>query len=445
MSHWARVSRTQAVSPHNTAVALHVNGNNANQQHYNQRQCTNPNCNRRGHTIKNCYWPGRGKAGQFPPGFGKYKPKETVNANNTNTITAATTSTTTPSSTQQPSANAVNGNGEQVFVLMADISPEVQPPKTPFCIRSNPTYTLIRPFESNLVFRTADIRDVLEVGHNDHIFSIPECHNVATSIEKILTLLDSGASDHCFITKSWFSSYNMILPPWRGNSAGKDSTFTIDGTGVAEFSTTIDSIASRIKINDALHTPQLQSNLISVSKLVGKGMTVAFEGETARVKRPDRVTILVAMKRGGLYIVVADNVVNGTSEVNTFQTKRKAMTFEVWHRRLGHAGAETITGMINSGLVDGLEVTGPTELKALYEDCIYGTHTTHPFHDSTTTETDPLERVYIDIWGPASTLSAGGSKYFMLIVDGAISYRTVYFLSSKSADAMLGAFKDFHC
>jgi len=445
MSYWARVSQTQAVNPCNTAATLHINGNNANQQHYNQCQCTNPNCNRHGHTIENCYWPGRGKAGQFPPGFGKHKLKGTVNANNTNTIAAATTSMTTPSSTQQTSANAVNGNEEQVFILMADISPEVQLPKTPFCIRSNPTYTLIRPFESNLVFGTADIRDVLEVRHNDCTFSIPECHNVATSIKKILTLLDSGTSDHCFITKSWFLSYNMISPPWRGNSTGKDSTFTIDGTGVAKFSTTIDGIASRIKMNDALHTPQLRSNLILVSKLVGKGMTVAFEGETARVKRPDGVTILVVVKRGGLYIVAADNVVNGTSEVNTFQTKRKAMTFEIWHRRLGHAGAKTIMGIINSGLVDGLEVIGPTELKALCEDCIYGTHTMHPFHDSTATETNPLECVYIDIWGPASILLAGGSKYFMLIVDGTTSYKTVYFLFSKSTDATLGAFKDFHC
>ena len=164
MSHWARVSWTQAVNPRNTAAALYVNGNNANQQYYNQCQCTNPNCNRCGHTIENCYWPGRRKAGQFPPGFGKYKLKGTINANNTNTIAAATTSTTTLSSTQQTSANAVNGNGEQVFALMADISPEVQPPKTPFCIRSNPIYTLIRPFESNLVFGTADIIMTWQIG-----------------------------------------------------------------------------------------------------------------------------------------------------------------------------------------------------------------------------------------------------------------------------------------
>jgi len=431
--------------PINAAAALHVNSNNVNQQHNNQCHYTNPNCNRHGHTIENCYWLGKGKAGQFPPGFGKHKQKETVNANNTNSIAAATTSTATPPNIQQTSANAVNGNGEQVFALMANISPEVQLPKILFCAKSNPTYTLVRPFESNLVFRIADIRDVLEVGRNECTSSIPECHNVAISTEKILTLLDSGVSDHCFITKSWFSSYNVISPPQRGNSAGKDSTFTIDGTGVAEFSTAIDGIVFRIQINNVLHTPQLQSNLILVSKLVGKGMTIAFEGETARVKRPDGVTIPIVVKRGGLYIVVADNVINRTSEVNTFQTKRKAMTFEVWHRRLGHASAETITGMINCGLVDGLEVTEPTKLKALCKDCIYGTYTTHLFHDSTATETDPLKRVYINIWGPASILSAGGSKYFMLIVDGTISYRTVYFLPLKSADATLGAFKDFHC
>ena len=80
---------------------------------------------------------------------------------------------------------------------MANISPEVQLPKTLFCAKSNPTYTLVRPFESNLVFRIADIRDVLEVRHNKYTFSISECHNVAISTEKILTLLDSGVSDHC--------------------------------------------------------------------------------------------------------------------------------------------------------------------------------------------------------------------------------------------------------
>jgi len=31
----------------------------------------NPNCNHYRHTIEVCYWPGRGKEGQFSPGFGQ--------------------------------------------------------------------------------------------------------------------------------------------------------------------------------------------------------------------------------------------------------------------------------------------------------------------------------------------------------------------------------------
>ncbi|KAJ3493088.1 hypothetical protein NLJ89_g11093 [Agrocybe chaxingu] len=33
-----------------------------------EKQCTN--CHRRGHLVEACYWPGGGKEGQFPPGFG---------------------------------------------------------------------------------------------------------------------------------------------------------------------------------------------------------------------------------------------------------------------------------------------------------------------------------------------------------------------------------------
>jgi hypothetical protein len=46
--------------------------------------CTNPNCKARNpetHTVENCYWPGGGKEGQFPPGFGRAN----SNANTTDT------------------------------------------------------------------------------------------------------------------------------------------------------------------------------------------------------------------------------------------------------------------------------------------------------------------------------------------------------------------------
>ena len=52
-----------------------------------------------------------------------------------------------------------------------------------------------------------------------------------------------------------------------------------------------------------------------------------------------------------------------------------------------------------------------------------------------------LERVHIDIWEPAQTKSAGESQYFMMMMDGFSSYRTVTFLPAKSADIMLKVLK----
>lgn len=54
-----------------------------------------------------------------------------------------------------------------------------------------------------------------------------------------------------------------------------------------------------------------------------------------------------------------------------------------------------------------------------------------------------LDRIHIDIWGPASMQSARGAKYFMLLMDGTSLYRQVYFLSSKSVDVTLKVFQDF--
>src|SRR5271156_2558060 len=78
--------------------------------------CTNPNCKakkRSTHITANCYWPGGGKEGQFPPGFGQ---RNRANA------AAATTATTDTSITNQPghfvlSARIPNTPGESGVLI----------------------------------------------------------------------------------------------------------------------------------------------------------------------------------------------------------------------------------------------------------------------------------------------------------------------------------------
>jgi hypothetical protein len=123
---------------------------------------------------------------------------------------------------------------------------------------------------------------------------------------------------------------------------------------------------------------------------------------------------------------------------------KKAVPYEIWHHRLGHIPVDTVAKMSSNNLADGLKTSGEAKLKGICEDCLYGKHAMHPFNNTVERETDALECIYVDIWGPASTQSAGGARYFMLCMDGATSYRKVYFLSTKTAEVTLQTFKEFH-
>ncbi len=74
MMHWDRIKPAVTVTtPGSTALALQANTNRSARKNkpLSPLICSNPNCGRRGHLIDTCYWPGGGKAGQFPAGFGQ--------------------------------------------------------------------------------------------------------------------------------------------------------------------------------------------------------------------------------------------------------------------------------------------------------------------------------------------------------------------------------------
>jgi len=94
----------------------------------------------------------------------------------------------------------------------------------------------------------------------------------------------------------------------------------------------------------------------------------------------------------------------------------------MWHRYLAHARAETICQMMAENLVDGLNIYSKSSIGRLCKDCIYDKHTTHSYHDSKSREKEILECVHINIWGPYQVQSAGGTLYFMIIIDRFLSY-----------------------
>ena len=83
------------------------------------------------------------------------------------------------------------------------------------------------------------------------------------------------------------------------------------------------------------------------------------------------------------------------------QSKRKPVTFDIWHQRFAHTGVEKLKEIIADDLVDGLNVHGELKLNGQCKDCIFGKHTSHPYSDKGDREKDVLERIHIGIWGPA--------------------------------------------
>jgi len=105
---------------------------------------------------------------------------------------------------------------------------------------------------------------------------------------------------------------------------------------------------------------------------------------------------------------------------------------------------KTIREMISKNLVDGLNISGELTMRGRCKDCIFGKHSSHPFNKKGYQKTEVLESIHINIWGLSQTQSAGGVSYFMLLMDGYSSYKTITFLKTKSADTILQVLKNYH-
>jgi len=228
---------------------------------YRQRSqliCTNPNCQRRRHTIEMCYWEGRGKEGQFPPGFRKR-----------GSLKGSTSSTRQGSLKPILTAHIMitNYKVDQVFtcITMEDTEFKVftainlDKPQIP---NNN-----VLPSSSNQLQQKSNVIDKGELrvslGKSPLV-----CCTDPTNKSSIPTLLDSGASNHCFVDMSLFTSYTLFDQPTPGLTAEKGLTFNIAGKGNVKLQTDVNGKKRTITFNDVLYTSGFQYNLISLARIV---------------------------------------------------------------------------------------------------------------------------------------------------------------------------------
>jgi len=112
----------------------------------------------------------------------------------------------------------------------------------------------------------------------------------------------------------------------------------------------------------------------------------------------------------------------------------------LWHGRLGHINFQSLKMLSEKEMAGGLPLIDHPD--QVCQSCLAAKQTRSSFPAISRWRADePLELVHIDLCGPITLETEGGSRYFMLMVDDCTRWMTVSVLKTK--DQVVEAFAKF--
>ncbi|CAL9021631.1 unnamed protein product [Prunus brigantina] len=234
---------------------------------------------------------------------------------------------------------------------------------------------------------------------------------------------DSGCSRHMTGDKRWFQTFSDKKV--RGTVTfgdGKKAKLSGEGTVTAP---------GLPALHNVLLVENLTANLMSISQLCDDFGKVIF----------DEIECIVSTKTGEKVICGPrsdDNcycaMANG---LNVCYRVENNIT-NLWHRRLGHMNFRDLFKISKKEYVRGLPTLSGKQ-EGVCGDCQIGKQTKSSHSPTNFASTSkPLELMHMDLVGPMQTLSLGGKKYILVLVDDFTRFTWVAFLHDKSE-----AFKSF--
>lgn len=235
--------------------------------------------------------------------------------------------------------------------------------------------------------------------------------------------IDSGATSHMTGCREILRDFKE--EDGRTVTVADGKTIVAQGSGTVIFHVCDGNVDNTLKAKDVLYVPGLVENLISVPKLTDSGFEVSFMGNDCCVFRKGEF-IFAGAKINGVYKMKAD-----VAHVSERADHVRSGEMILWHRRMGHLNMGTLTRMAEEHTVAGLPAF--QRGTATCEDCILGKHCREPFNPSDRRDnTQVLDLLHIDLCGPFSVDSIGGSRYLLVVVDDCSRHATVYFLKQKN-------------
>ena len=112
-------------------------------------------------------------------------------------------------------------------------------------------------------------------------FAFHLIENKKSEETKDIFIIDSGASNHTCCSKSRFKSINKCEQ--ESVRVADQGELKVKGIGTVEIVTITDGIETKITINEVLYIPEMTVNLISVGRLIQKGLRVIFEQNECKI------------------------------------------------------------------------------------------------------------------------------------------------------------------
>ncbi|GJX92453.1 putative ribonuclease H-like domain-containing protein [Tanacetum coccineum] len=226
-------------------------------------------------------------------------------------------------------------------------------------------------------------------------------------------IFDSGCSRHMTGNKSYLTDYQDYdggFVAFAGSSKGG----RITGKGKIK--------TGKLDFEDVYFVKELKFNLFSVSQMCDKKNSVLFTETECLILSPDfklpdeNQVMLKIPRKDNMYSFDLKNVVPSKG-LTCLIAKATNDESNMWHRRLGHINFKTMNKLVKGNLVRGL----PSKIFENDHSCVAcqkgKQHKALCKSKFVTSVSQPLQILYMDLFGPTFVKSIMGKAYCLVVTD----------------------------
>jgi len=366
-----------------------------------RRQFFCDHCKIAGHSVQRCY-----KLHGYPPGHRLYKGKKMA---------------------------ASVHNDQTSFTLPQDAIPTQQHALTLPSLTAEQYSQLLQLLSKH----SSDMENTTGNGDVAAGFLAGKRYCMLASFANKSWIVDSGASDHITPDLSLLHNVKRIQSAcYITMPNGKKAS--IKHVGHIQ-------LAPNLVLDNVLHVPEFQFNLLSISRLTKQFNTnVIFTPSTCLIQDPTMQTVTLGNEHRGLYFLQQKSQFKGLDKgaqiSNSHMQQQSTISgtacfsdAELWHFRLGHLSFTQLKH------IDATTCNNQTH--GICQICPLAKMHRLGFSLSTSRAKQCFDLIHVDIWGPYTHSTYEGAKYFLTIVDDCSRATWVHLMAHKSnAFPLLKAF-----